>query len=285
MTQGQGRGQQRRTVLACFAHPDDEAFGTGGVLAKHSAEGDRVVLVCATRGECGEISDPALATPETLGAVREQEMQRAAAALGIHEVIFLDFRDSGMAGTAENDDPRAFVNARSDDVVATLTEIIRRERPGVVITFEPHGGYGHPDHKAIHHHTTAAVQSAAAPSYRPDLGDAWRAPRLCWGVIPRSVFRAMFEELKRIGEDVSQWERMDEAGIGWPDDMVDITVDVSDFVSAKWAALESHQTQFGDNNQFRQASEAMMHQTLGREYFFIAMPWRDERGTMVDLFE
>jgi len=276
---------QQRTILACFAHPDDESFGTGGVLAKHAAQGDRVVLICATRGECGEISDPALGTHETLGEVREQEMQRAAAALGIHEVIFLDYRDSGMVGTMENDDPRAFVNARSDKAVATITGIIRRERPTVVITFEPHGGYGHPDHKAIHHHTTAAVQSAAAPSYRPDLGDAWRVPRLCWGVIPRSIFRDMRNELERMGEDVSQWDRMEEEGAGWPEGMADITVDVTEFIPNKWVALEAHKTQFGGENMFRKASEAMMQQMLGREYFFIAMPWRDERGTMTDLFD
>jgi N-acetyl-1-D-myo-inositol-2-amino-2-deoxy-alpha-D-glucopyranoside deacetylase len=276
---------RQRTILACFAHPDDESFGTGGVLAKHAAQGDRVVLVCATRGECGEISDPALATPETLGDVREGEMQRAAAAIGIHEVIFLDYRDSGMIGTPENDDPRAFVNVRADDAVAKITAIIRRERPAVVITFEPHGGYGHPDHKAVHHHTTAAVQCAAAPSYRPDLGDTWRVPRLCWGVIPRSTFRHIRDEMERVGEDVSEWDRMDEAGIGWPEDMIDITVDVTDYIPNKWAALESHATQFGGESIFRRASEAMKEQMLGREYFFIAIPWRDDRGAMTDLLD
>jgi LmbE family N-acetylglucosaminyl deacetylase len=95
----------------------------------------------------------------------------------------------------------------------------------------------------------------------------------------------MRDELKRMGEDVSDWERMEEAGAGWPEEMVDITVDVSPFIPNKWAALESHQTQFGGDNLFRKASEAMMHQMLGEEYFFVAMPWREERGKLTDLFE
>ena len=104
-------------LLAIFAHPDDEAFGTGGTLACYAATGAEVTLVCATRGEVGEIADPSYATRETLGQVREGELRCAAETVGVREVIFLGYRDSGMAGTAENRDPRAFVNAPAEEVV------------------------------------------------------------------------------------------------------------------------------------------------------------------------
>src|SRR3954449_13218879 len=116
----------QQTLLAIFAHPDDEAFTTGSRLATYAAAGAEVVLVCAPRGEVGEISDPALATPETLGQVREGELRCATAALGLSDLILLNYRDSGMIGTAYNTDPRAFMNAEADEVVSQLVGIIRR---------------------------------------------------------------------------------------------------------------------------------------------------------------
>jgi LmbE family N-acetylglucosaminyl deacetylase len=154
------------TILAVYAHPDDEAFTTGGVLAHYAAQGHRVALICATRGEVGEISDPALATAETLGQVREEELRCAANALGLSELIFLGYRDSGMAGTAENQHPEAFANAAAEEVVARLVGHIRRLQPDVVITFDPGGGYGHPDHIAAHRHTVAAFHAAADAAIR-----------------------------------------------------------------------------------------------------------------------
>src|ERR671932_2725290 len=127
---------QPRSLLALFAHPDDEAFGSGGTLARYAAEGVAVALVCATRGEVGEIADPALATPETLGDVREAELRCAARALGVGELLFLGYRDSGMAGTPTNEDPRALARAPAEEVVARLVGIIRRLRPQVLVTFD-----------------------------------------------------------------------------------------------------------------------------------------------------
>lgn len=273
------------SLLAVFAHPDDEAFGSGGVLAKHAASGTRVTLVCATRGECGEISSPELATPETLGAVREQELRLAGEALGVRDIRFLDCRDSGMDGTPENDDPRALINQRADDVVRKLVAIVREVRPQVVLTFEPYGGYGHPDHIAIHHHVSAAVQAAGVPTYGRDLGEPWRAVRLVWQVFPRSIFLTMRDELRRHGEDTSRFDEMERTGAGWPDELVDIVVDVSAYTAAKQAAFRAHRTQFGDDNLFRKATDALCHDILGREHFFVAMPWRTGNSRLRDLFE
>ncbi len=272
------------TLLAIYAHPDDEAFGTGGTLARMSAEGRRVVLVCATRGEAGEISRPELATRETLGKVRERELRDAAEALGIAEVIFLGYRDSGMAGTAENDDPRAFCQQRADVVVRQLVEIIRRERPGAIITFDPSGGYGHPDHVAIHHHATAAVSAAGAVTYAPDLGDPWRTPRTWWMVITRGAIREMREAMAEAGMDTTWTDELIETRAGWPDDDVDLLVNVSEYGAHKWRAFECHATQFGEDNMFRRASDALQDLLLSREAFVLAGEERERDGSLTSLF-
>src|SRR5205814_53342 len=151
-------------ALACslreYAHPDDEGTVSGAML-HYSTLGIEPGLVCATRGEVGEISDPALATPENLGEVREGEMRAAAEELGVHNLWFLGYRDSGMAGTPENQDPRAFAQAMAAEVVGKLVAIIRQFRPQVIVTFDETGGYGHPDHIAIYRHTTSAFHVAA----------------------------------------------------------------------------------------------------------------------------
>jgi LmbE family N-acetylglucosaminyl deacetylase len=179
-----------QTLLALYAHPDDEAFGMGGTLAHYAADGADVTLVCATRGEVGEIAEGVDATPETLGQVREAELRCAADTVGVRQLIFLDYRDSGMAGTPENADPRAFVNAPAEEVVPRLVGIIRRVRPQVVVTFEPNGGYGHPDHITIHCHTVTAFHAAADANLYPNQGPAWQAERLFYSAIPRSFFRS-----------------------------------------------------------------------------------------------
>lgn len=271
-------------LLAIFAHPDDETFGCGGSLARAAAEGQRVVLVCATRGEAGEISDPALATPETLGEVRERELRCAASVLGIDEVIFLDYRDSGMAGTPENDDPRAFINQRADAVVRRLVEIIRRERPGAVITFDPSGGYGHPDHIAIHHHTMAALSAAGVAAYAPELGGPWRTPRAWWMAIPRSAIRTLRDAMAAAGLDTGWADELVETGAGWPDEEIDLTLDVARWTDDKWRAFECHATQFGQDTLFRRAKDALGTRLLGQESFVVATgDWRRDDASLAGL--
>jgi LmbE family N-acetylglucosaminyl deacetylase len=147
-------------LLALTAHPDDEGFGLAGTMARYAADGWQITLVCATRGEVGEISDPALATPETLPAVREQELRDAGADLGVNDVRFLEYRDSGMVGAAENADPRALSNADPETVIARYDALLRELRPTVVVTWDASGGYGHPDHISVHKHATEATRRA-----------------------------------------------------------------------------------------------------------------------------
>src|SRR5262249_61139242 len=154
-------------MLACFAHPDDEAFTASGVLAASTARGIQVRLVCATCGEEGDIRQPSVATRETLGQVRYQELQQSCAVLGVQAPIMLGYRDSGWGDAPAQYHPHAFVQAPPLQVIARLVEEIRRFKPHLVLTFEPEGISGHKDHQAICRHTTAAVQVAGDPAAFP----------------------------------------------------------------------------------------------------------------------
>ena len=268
-----------------FAHPDDEAFGTGGTLARYANEGHRVVLVCATRGEAGEIAAESLATPETLGQVREEELRCAAAKIGVSELIFLNYRDSGMVGTSENEDPAAFINAPAEEVVPEIVRIIREFRPEIVITFEPNGGYGHPDHIAIHQHTVAAFHRAGGPRYMPELAPVWQPQRLFYTAIPSSFFLEVRDKMRALGMDTSDLDRFEESSEQWPDEQVHAVIDVSEWIDAKWEALYCHRTQFGPNNLFRRLPEGTMKQMMGKEHYALAWPEPEEGLVLSGLLE
>src|SRR5713101_4117716 len=184
-----------KRLLGIFAHPDDEGT-TSGAMLKYSALDVETGLVCATRGEVGEIADPTLATPENLGEVREGEMQAAAEVLGVHNLWFLDYRDSGMAGTPENQDPRSLAQANPAEVVGKLVAIIRQFRPQVIVTFDESGAYGHPDHIAIYRHTTSAFHATADAAQYPELGPAYSVAKLYYSSFPRSRIRAIAEWMR-----------------------------------------------------------------------------------------
>lgn len=272
----------RRTLLAAFAHPDDESFGVGGTLALYARRGVRVVLVCATRGEAGEIADPSLATRTTLPAVREMELRCAAQTLGVDTLYILGYRDSGMPGAPENNDPRAFIQAPAEEVVAHLVAIIRREKPDVVITFEPNGGYGHPDHIAIHRHTVAAFHAAGDPQRFPELGLPWQPARLFFTAIPREAFEEARRVLASYGVDTRELEAWLNMGPRWSAQEVNAVVDVSSVWDVKWRAIQCHRTQLGPHMPFVAWPEEVRRQLLSREYFALAepaggpnLPWND----------
>ena len=158
------------SVLAAFGHPDDEGFSCGGTLAMLAALGARVTMVCATNGDVGEISDPALATPETLAQVRREEMRQAASVIGAADVCFLGYRDSGMAGTDDNSHPSSLYQAPPDQVVSELVAIIREVRADVVFTHDSTGWYGHPDHVTTYAHVTKAFALAGDGAHPPQTG-------------------------------------------------------------------------------------------------------------------
>ena len=241
-----------RRAIAAFAHPDDETFSVGGTLARAVALGWRVTAICATRGEVGEIAPGTAATPETLGVVREQELRAACAALGVTDVRFLGYRDSGMDGTPENKDRRAYVNAPDDEVVDALVAAFAEDPPAVVFTFDESGIYGHPDHKAIHRHATAAFDRAAAPG-----------ARLLYTALPKSVAKMIGEQLRAAGVEGGP-----PGDFGVPDEEVDIRADVSGFAEQKRKAVAAHATQVAEW-QVHLSDEQRM-KMLSTEYFHVA---------------
>lgn len=275
------------TLLGIYAHPDDEILGPGGALARYAAEGVRVGLVIATRGEAGEIVRPGIATAETLPQVREQEMRCSARALGVHDLLFLDYRDSGMESTPENEHPDALVNAPATDVVRRLVAIIRRLRPQVVLTFEPYGGYGHPDHVAVNRHTVSAIATAADPLQFPGEGDPWRVSRLFYPLLPDTLILELKERVAAIGGDISGYDELVEGrrAAGVPDYETHVVLDVSGFIDQKWAAWNCHQTQFGPNSRFRRLPDREMKKLLSREYFNLAYPEPGPGMRLADLFD
>jgi LmbE family N-acetylglucosaminyl deacetylase len=282
--------RRRLTLMAVFAHPDDESFGTGGTLALYGADPEvRVVLVCATRGEAGEISNPALATPDRLGEVREAELRCACQTLGIDTLHLLGYRDSGMAGSPENTAPGALAAADFDEVVGKIAAHIRRDRPDVVVTFDENGGYGHPDHIAVHHHTTAAVEAAADPNRYPDQIEgglaAHQAAKLYYTAIPRRFFRAVAAKMQELGVEIPEryLHRLD-GPWGLPDEACTTDVPVLDFWGAKQAAVQCHATQLNPDSIFALLPPEIMHELQAWECFQLAESLVGDDEGVHDLF-
>src|SRR5262249_9729013 len=175
---------RRASVLVAFAHPDDEIFH-GGMLAHLSERGARVTLVCATDGEAGK-PHPSVGRVDDLGALRVAELRRSCALLGIEATLLLRFHDSSRKDRQRHDEPHALANVDMLDVEAALRGIIADVKPHVVLTFEPHGGYYHPDHVAIHRATTAAFFASGV------LG-AEAPERLFYVAMRRDVFQGLAE--------------------------------------------------------------------------------------------
>ena len=292
--------------MAVFAHPDDETFGIGGTMARYGADpGVRLVLVCATRGEAGEISDPKLATPERLGEVREQELRCACGLYGVSALHFLGYRDSGMAGTPENRDPRALAMANADEAVGRIVALIRQERPHVVVTHDETGGYGHPDHIAVHHHTKAAFAAAGDPACYPEQTcgehskstcgersesiaaglEPHRPAKLYYTAIPRRYFRAVIAKLQELGMPVPErlLQRRD-APFGLPDEACTTDVPVVDHWDRKRAAMQCHATQLKPDSFFSILPPDVARELQPWECFQLAVSTVGEDEGSHDLF-
>lgn len=193
-----------KRILAVLAHPDDESFGMGGTLAKYASEGAKVQLICATRGEAGDVDPDWLEGYQTIADLRVAELNCAARALGLDQVHLLAYRDSGMSGSKENQHPRALINAPLESVVREIVDTIRTFKPQVVLTFDPIGGYRHPDHIYIHRAATRAFSLAADPEYRSD-SPPHQASYLYYHTIPRYFIRFNIRLLKLLGRDPSRY--------------------------------------------------------------------------------
>lgn len=225
--------------LMIFAHPDDETFGLGGMLMWARDTGVNIGVVCATRGESGEISDPSLGTLGSLGAARERELRRAMAAAGVEHLRLLPYRDSGMDGTPQNDDPRSLAQATDEAVIADVVFQIRDLKPRSVITFGPDGIYGHPDHIRIGAMTDIAVQIAASDEFA-FLGDPWQVERLYHSAVARED---LIESAKSPHGPIAGLPLEQVMHMGTPRAEITHVFDIEQYVEAKLEIMRFHATQ------------------------------------------
>lgn len=189
------------------AHPDDETLGVGGTLAQYAAAGYKVFYVCGTRGEVGEVAPEFMQGYASIADLRTHELECAAKVLGLTDVIYLGYRDSGMAGTKDNKHPNALAMAPVEEAAGRIVEIIRRLKPEVIITSDPIGGYGHPDHIAIHKATVMAFSAAGDPQKYPDAGPPFQPQKLYFHVFPHRFLKFMVKVWSLLGRDVHHMGR------------------------------------------------------------------------------
>ena len=271
-------------LLGVFAHPDDEQT-MSGAFARYAIEGVKTGLVCATRGELGEISDPALATPDNLGTVRETELRDALAILGVEHLWFLDYRDSGMMGTPGNEDPASFYKVSDGEALARLVKIVRKFRPTVMVTFDRTGGYGHPDHLTIHRIATKAFHAAADPTLYPEAGEPWQTARLFYSSFPRSRIKQMGQWLQEHGVDLG-FDKIDPDMLGMPDEFITNSVNVGEWSPLKERSLNMHRTQMNPNSPFTLMPPEIMEELRSTEHYALAagMPLPGTPEAHTDLF-
>ncbi|MEW2390206.1 N-acetyl-1-D-myo-inositol-2-amino-2-deoxy-alpha-D-glucopyranoside deacetylase [Streptomyces venezuelae] len=244
-----------RRLLLVHAHPDDESITTGATLAKYAAEGAHVTLVTCTLGEEGEIIPDGLAhlaadRDDSLGAHRVGELAAAMKEVGVTDHRFLGgpgrYRDSGMMGVEQNARPGAFWSADLDEAAAHLVEVIREVRPQVLVTYDPDGGYGHPDHIQAHRVAMRAADLAADPAFRAGLGAPHTIDKIYWNRAPRSVVEERFAWMASDALPNSPFDTpavvADVPGVT-DDERITTEIDGRPHRTAKAAAMAAHVTQ------------------------------------------
>jgi N-acetyl-1-D-myo-inositol-2-amino-2-deoxy-alpha-D-glucopyranoside deacetylase len=259
-------------LLLVHAHPDDETVGTGATMARYAAAGARVTLVTCTLGEEGEIHVPALAQlaatqADQLGGYRLTELDAACAALGVADHRFLGgagrYRDSGMMGLPTNGHPRAFWQADLDEAAGHLVEIMREVRPQVLVTYDPNGFYGHPDHIQAHRVAMRAAELAAAEGFGP--------AKIYWTAMPKSVLEAGLVAFEESSDNpFAGIERLDELPFGSPDDEIAARIDGTDQHAAKEAAMRAYATQIPATSWLYSIASNFGNEFMGVEYYTLA---------------
>lgn len=196
---------EKRKLLVVMAHPDDETFGTGGTLAYYASKGVEVHLICATRGEVGDVEPEMLLGFESIADLRENELRCAAETLGISQVHMLDYRDSGMPGSIDNVHPRALAAAPLEQVAGEIVKYIRELKPEVVVTFDPIGGYYHPDHIAIQKATVKAFYAAADAEQYKDGLEPFQSSKLYFHTFPKGFMKMALFFLRLFGKDPTKF--------------------------------------------------------------------------------
>jgi LmbE family N-acetylglucosaminyl deacetylase len=261
------------TGVILHAHPDDETIATGGTIAKAKRDGHRIVLVIATNGEEGEPVPGVLAEGEQLGERRVREAETAAALLGADRVAFLGYRDSGMMGEPTNDHPGSFWQADVHDAATKLAAILHEERADLLVTYDSHGVYGHPDHIQVHRVGVLAAEYAGVTN-------------VFEATFSREFMRDVFSELEEIEPDTRDpdFEPDDVDTFGLPEAELTHRVDVSDFVVLKRDALLRHESQISPDHPMAKMSIDVFARWSGVEWFRDRARPRDGGAFRDDVF-
>ena len=244
------------TIVAFHAHPDDETIVTGGTMAKYAADGHRVVLVLATRGEHGEVPDGYLDDGETLADRRIAEVEESARILGVARVAYLGYVDSGMMGTPENDAYGSFWSADVDEAAAQLADLLREESCDVLLVYDENGNYGHPDHIQVHRVGVRAAELAGTPVVYEVTTNRDQMKR---------TFLAAIEQGLDVGEDGPDEGFLDTLGL--PEAEITHAVDVRDWIEVKRRAMAAHGSQIAETSFFLTMPEEAFRDAFGWEWF------------------
>jgi N-acetyl-1-D-myo-inositol-2-amino-2-deoxy-alpha-D-glucopyranoside deacetylase len=283
-------------LMLVHAHPDDECFATAGLIARTVAEGRRVDLVTCTGGEEGEIHDPDLDPDEAqprLKQIRRQELQCSVDALrgdgpGVLALHLLGYHDSGMMGTPANQRPEAFWNADLDEATGKVVEIVRRERPRAIVTYDSNGNYGHPDHINAHRVAAAAWEAAADAARYPDAGSPHAVERFYEIAFNRDAWTELQAAMAERGikmpwareegeEESGQEEKPDtaeEEEFGVPAEKITTVLDVAAFYDQKRASMACHRTQRQDLGWVLDMPDDLARRACSPEHLVLTR-WRD----------
>ncbi len=286
-----------KRLLFVFPHPDDETFGTGGSIAKYAREGVDVHYACGTRGEVGSVDAERL-TPyahlpedQRVGALRGQELRCAADKLGLTGVHYLGYRDSGMTGSPESKDSRALVNADPDRVTRSLVVLIRSLKPQVVVTFDPFGGYGHPDHIFLHHRATEAFHAAGDPTQYPEAGAAYQPQKLYWHVFPKAFINLAIKVIRLFRPNKNKFGRNNDIDL---DEIAKHNypptthIDIWPYYAIKQAASQCHASQLAGSGGglFDRVPRIFHRRLMGYEHYRLVEPaMNGQQHKERDLFE
>ncbi|MFZ1753103.1 MAG: PIG-L family deacetylase [Caldilineaceae bacterium] len=281
---------EKRTLLGLFAHPDDESFGPGGTLARYAAEGADVHVIIATDGDAGSVEESHKRQDgRSLAQERGEELSNAAVALGVTSIWNLPYRDSGMRGSADNQHPRALIQQPLETLTAELVDYIRRLRPQVILTHDPFGGYGHPDHIRCCEAMTAAFYMAGQsdPARNGSGLPAYTPQKLYYTAFDKRLLKVVVKIMQLTGKDPSKIGRnqdIDLVEISRWETPVHARVNVADYAAQKDAASQAHASQYGGGPAFLRMMPGFLRRRLAsHDTFTRAYPAPTSR-TESDLF-
>ena len=259
-------------LMTVHAHPDDESSKTAGTVALYSSQGARTVLVTCTGGEAGDVLNPAVEKPETeveMAALRLDELRAATAILGYSEVRMLGYRDSGMLGSEDNDHPESFAGADLDEATGRLVEIIREERPQVLIAYgDEHTFYPHPDHVRAHEVAVAAFDAAGDPDRFAQAGEPWQPLKLYYTAWSRALVEAWITAFDTEGGESPFGAWLE--GREFQDERFTTRINVNEHFERRREALLAHRSQVDPTSFFMRIRNEIMSEIFPWEEYMLA---------------